>query len=70
MTEPFTRWDAEVSFNAAELAVVLGALDQAVEDATDAAALRVMRGAQLVIWRKLWPELAEQYEDEAREEEE
>ena len=70
MTEPFTQWSERVGFAADELAVIPEALDHAVERAPDPAAVRIFRRAQLVIWRKLWPELAEHYDDQGLDEEE
>ena len=70
MSEPFARWPEEVGFVPGELVVILSALDLGVERSTDAAAFRVFRRAQLVIWRKLWPELAEHYDDQDLGEEE
>ena len=70
MTEPFARWPDEVAFNGPELDAILGALDYALDLATEATGLRAIRRAQLVIWRKLWPELAEHYDDQEAGEEE
>ena len=70
MNEPFTRLPDKVCFALPELALILETLDHAVEDATKATRLRIFRRAQVVMWRKLWPELADLYEDEVTEEEE
>ena len=61
---PFAAWPEEVAFRARELNVILGALEHAfAELAADTAARRSVRRAQLLIWRRLWPELADQYEE-------
>jgi hypothetical protein len=71
VTSVFTEWPEEVAFSGPELDVILGALEHAVVLATsDRTAQRAARRAQLVIWRKLWPELADQYEDPGIEGEE
>jgi len=64
VTGQFAQWPEEVAFSGPELDIILGALEYAARLATaDRAALRAIRRAQLVVWRKLWPELADQYED-------
>ena len=70
MTERFAAWPDEIRFSTAEIEVLVGALEVAVEQTTDDAALRTLRRAQVVIWRKLWPELADQYERPENEEDE
>ena len=68
MTERFAAWPDEIRFSTTEIEVLVGALEVAVEQTTDDAALRTLRRAQVVIWRKLWPELADQYERPENEE--
>jgi hypothetical protein len=71
MSKPFTEWPDQVAFSGPELDVILGALEHALVLATaDSTARRTVRRAQLVIWRRLWPELADQYEGPGLEEEE
>ena len=62
MTERFAAWPDEIRFTTAEIEVLVEALEPAVEQATDDATVRALRRAQVVIWRKLWAELADQYE--------
>ena len=65
MTGRFTEWPEEISFRGPELDLILAGLDYAVELATAGSAARnAARRAQIIIWRKVWPELAEQYADE------
>ena len=62
--QSFASWPDAVALSGAELDVLLGALEFAFATAErDTAARHLVRRAQLVIWRKLWPELADQYED-------
>ena len=70
MTERFAAWPDEIRFTTAEIEVLVEALELAVEQATDDANIRTLRRAQVVIWRKLWPELADQYESPENEEDE
>lgn len=71
MTGRFAEWPEEVAFTSRELAVVLAALDHLVEQADPGShPWKAARRAQLVVWRKLWPELAEQYDDPAAQPEE
>ena len=64
MTGQFAQWPEEVAYSGPKLDIILGVLEYAARLATaDHAALRAIRRAQLVVWRKLWPELADQYED-------
>jgi len=67
----FTEWPEQIGFEGPELDLILAGLDYAVEVAPpDSPAWKAARRAQLVIWRKVWPELAEQYDDERDGEEE
>ena len=68
MTDRFAAWPDEIRFTTAEIEVLVEALELAVEQATDDANIRTLRRAQVVIWRKLWPELADQYERPENEE--
>ena len=70
MTERFAAWPDEIRFTTAEIEVLVEALELAVEQATDDANIRTLRRAQVVIWRKLWSELADQYESPENEEDE
>ena len=70
MTERFAAWPDEIRFSTAEIEVLVEALELAVEQTTDDVTLRTLRRAQVVIWRKLWPELADQYESPKNEEDE
>jgi hypothetical protein len=64
VTSVFTEWPEEVAFSGPELDLILEALDYAVDLTPRASqSLQVVRRAQVVIWRKLWPELADQYDD-------
>ena len=62
MTGPFAQWPEEIRFTTAEVEVLLSALERAVDHVAGDPVLLLLRRAQLVIWRKLWPELADQYE--------
>ena len=68
MTDRFAAWPDEIRFSTAEIEVLVEALELAVEQTTDDVTLRTLRRAQVVIWRKLWPELADQYERPENEE--
>ena len=68
MTDRFAAWPDEIRFTTAEIEVLVEALELAVEQTTDDVTLRTLRRAQVVIWRKLWPELADQYERPENEE--
>jgi hypothetical protein len=59
----FAQWPEEIRFSTAEIELLVDALDLAAQAAADNAALRTVRRAQVVIWRKLWPELADQYDE-------
>lgn len=64
MTDQFSHWPDEVAFRGTELDVILAGLDYAIELAPPKSpAWTAARRAQLVIWRKLWPELADHYDD-------
>ena len=63
MADRFAEWPDEIGFTIPEIAVLLNALDVAVEWVQSESDLRMLRRAQLVIWRKLWPELADQYDE-------
>jgi hypothetical protein len=63
MSGSFAEWPAEIRFTTREVEVLLGALELAVQQSQDDAALPALRRAQVVIWRKLWPELADQYHE-------
>lgn len=65
MASRFTEWPEEVGFRGPELDLILAGLDYAIEMAAPgSAAWKAARRAQITIWRKVWPELAEQYGDE------
>ena len=70
MTDRFAAWPDEIRFTTAEVEILVGALELAVEQASDSATIRTLRRAQVVIWRKLWPELADQYDSPDNGEEE
>lgn len=64
MSGRFTEWPEEIGFGGRDLDTILAALDHAVELADPGSdAWKAARKAQLVIWRKVWPELADQYDD-------
>jgi hypothetical protein len=68
---PFAAWPEQVAFDGRELDAILDALHHAIELAPRGGeTYRAIRRGQLTIWRKLWPELAEQYDDLASEGEE
>jgi hypothetical protein len=69
--KPFAAWPEEVPFGGSELDVILNALDYAIELAPPGGeAFSAARRGQVTIWRKLWPELADQYDDLGSEGEE
>ena len=71
MAGAFTEWPEEVAFNGAELDLILEALDWILDLAPpESTTLQAVRRAQVVIWRKLWPELADQYDDSGSQDEE
>lgn len=72
MAGRFTEWPDEIGFQGPELDVILAGLDYAIELAIPrSTAWKAARRAQMVIWRRVWPELAEQYDDnEAGDDEE
>lgn len=71
MAGRFTEWPDEIGFQGPELDVILAGLDYAIELAIPGTpAWKAARRAQMVIWRRVWPELAEQYDDEAGDDEE
>jgi hypothetical protein len=66
MAGRFTEWPEKIGFQGPELDVILAGLDYAIELAPpQSPAWKAARRAQLVIWRKVWPELADQYDDDA-----
>jgi len=69
MAGPFAQWPDEIRFTTAEVETLLSALEVAADGLVGDPILRSLRRAQLVIWRRLWPELAEQYEEPEAEEE-
>jgi hypothetical protein len=67
----FTEWPEEIGFKGADLDVILAGLDHAIElAAQESPAWKAARRAQMLIWRKVWPELAELYDDEPDNDEE
>jgi len=61
----FAEWPEEIGFQGPELDVILAGLDYAIDLApSGSAAWKAARRAQIIIWRKVWPELADQYDDE------
>ena len=60
----FAEWPDEVCFTIAELDAVLTGLDDAADAiAPTSDAFRSVRRAQVAGWRRLWPELADHYDE-------